>query len=184
MGKRHLRPFLAFSTAEILHFAFKRAMTPVLATGEEYTLQSCCGTIPRPRHPHMNTQRVGRNSHSGHPHIIVGARGNLTSLLQPSLLSDRHQNNFKAKLRRGHGNVANLYPVLWPEIGSVTLPHRSVFSQQLNGETIDFSTNITYFKECLLWLLIPSADSSLQMHSKVHVAFIWPAIMYTQKHEE
>lgn len=154
MWRRHLiscQTCLFFLTGAILHFPLKRAVTSVLAIGEVYILQSCCGTIPRPRHAHMNTHVEGRSSCSGHPRAIVGTWGNLTSLLQRSLLSDRHQSSFKAKLRKGHGKVANLYPVLWPKIGSVTLPHGSaqpnVFSQQLNGETIDLSTNITYLKE-------------------------------------
>lgn len=136
-----------------MHLPFKRTVTSVLAIGEEYILQSRCGTIPRPRHAHMKAHvEAGKEQpqwasthHSGdmrQPHLT----------LQGSLLRDRHQNSFKAKLRKEHGNAVNLYPVPWPEIGSVTVPHGSaqprVFSQQLNGETIDLSTNITYLKEC------------------------------------
>lgn len=124
-----------------MHFPFKRAVTSVLAIGEEFILQSCCGAIPRPRRAHMNTHIEGGKEQPQWGHE---ASSPPSAALSPC---DRHQNSFKATLRKGHGNVANLYPALWPEIASVTLPHGSaqpsVFRQQINRETIDLSTNIT-----------------------------------------
>lgn len=73
-----------FLTGAILHFPLKRAVTSVLAIGEVYILQSCCGTIPRPRHAHMNTHVEGGKEqlqwastrHSGdmrQPHLTAAA---------------------------------------------------------------------------------------------------------------
>lgn len=50
---------MPFFTGEVLHFPLQRAVTSVLATGEVYTLQSCCGTtVPKPTHAHMNTHML------------------------------------------------------------------------------------------------------------------------------